>query len=86
MVLLLGTVSVGVLLVLAVSHHRARNRWVSPYGEVASAFRHVTRTEGIDFRPTNGLVGLRPAPVARGAQVVELSRHRAARAGHPAAV
>jgi hypothetical protein len=80
MVLLLGT-AIGVLVMGAAAgaRHRARPRWVSPYTDLASAMRSVTRTEAIEFRPTAGLVALRPAPRAHHADVVDLGHARSLR-------
>lgn len=80
MVLLLGT-ALGVLVVGAAAgaRHRARNRWVSPYAGLASAMRAVTRTEASEFRPTAGLVALRPAPRDHHAEVVDLGHARSLR-------
>ena len=80
MVLLLGT-AIGVLVVGAAAgaRHRARHRWVSPYTSLASAMRAVTRTEASEFRPTAGLVALRPAPRAHHADVVDLGHARTLR-------
>ena len=80
MVLLLGT-AIGVLVVGAAAgaRHRARQRWVSPYAVLASAMRVVTRTEASEFRPTAGLVALRPAPRVREADVVDLAHARSLR-------
>lgn len=80
MVLVLGT-AIGVLVVGAAAgaRHRARARWVSPYTGLASAMRAVTRTEASEFRPTAGLVALRPAPRAHHAEVVDLGHARALR-------
>jgi len=80
MVLLLGT-AIGVLVVGAAAgaRHRARHRWVSPYAGLASAMRAVTRTEASEFRPTAGLVALRPALRVPHAEVVDLGRARALR-------
>jgi hypothetical protein len=86
MELLLGS-TIGVLVVgVAAARHRARNRWVSPYAHLATAMRVVTRTEASEFRPTAGLLALRPAPVAPKAEVFELTRARSLRRRHPAAV
>ena len=87
MVLLLGS-TIGVLVVGAAAgaRHRARNRWVSPYTHLATAMRTVTRTETSEFRPTAGLVALRPAPVAPRAEVVDIGSARTVRHRHPAAV
>ncbi len=86
MLFLLGTAT-GILGVGAAAgaHHRARHRWVSPYTNLASAMRVVTRTEATEFRPS-GLIGLRPAPVVPDAEVFDLRHERALRTGHPAAV
>jgi hypothetical protein len=85
MLVVLGT-SMGIAIVGAMGlHHRARNRWVSPYTNLASAMRVVTRTEPTEFRPS-GLVALRPAPVAAQAEVFDLRHERALRSGHSAAV
>jgi hypothetical protein len=80
MVLLLGT-AIGVLVTGAAAgaRHRARNRWVSPYAGLASAMRAVTRTKASEFRPTAGLVALRPAPQPHRADVVDLGHARALR-------
>ncbi len=80
MVLLLGT-AIGVLVTGAAAgaRHRARNRWVSPYASLASAMRAVTRTKASEFRPTAGLVALRPAPQPHRADVVDLGHARALR-------
>jgi hypothetical protein len=76
MLLLLGTAT-GVLVVGAAAgaRYRARHRWVSPYSGLASAMRHVTRTEAMEFQPS-GLVSLRPAPVVPDAEVVDLDSRR----------
>jgi hypothetical protein len=86
MLFLLGTAT-GILGVGAAAgaHYRARHRWVSPYTNLASAMRVVTRTEATEFRPS-GLVGLRPAPVVADAEVFDLRRERALRTRHPAAI
>ena len=87
MVLLLGSV-IGVLVVGAAAgaRHRARHRWVSPYTDLASAMRAVTRTEQSEFRPTAGLVALRPAPIPPRADIVDLGSVRARRDRQSAAV
>jgi hypothetical protein len=79
MLLLLGTAT-GILGVGAAAGVRLRNRhrWVSPYTTLASAMRHVTRTETTEFRPS-GLVTLSPAPIAPDAQVFDLRAERAQR-------
>jgi len=41
--------------------------------------RAVTRTEASEFRPTAGLVALRPAPRAHHAEVVDLGHARSLR-------
>jgi hypothetical protein len=84
MLLLLGTAT-GILGagVAAGARYRARHRWVSPYANLASAMRVVTRTEATEFRPS-GLVALRPATVTPDAEVYDLRRERAMR--QPAAV
>jgi hypothetical protein len=71
MVLLLGTAT-GILVMGAAAgaRYRARHRWVSPYSDLASAMRVVTRTQASEFRPS-GLVALRPAPVVPEAEVVD---------------
>ncbi len=80
MVLLLGT-AIGVLVVGAAAgaRHRARHRWVSPYTSLSSAMRAVTRTEASEFRPTAGLVALRPAPRVDPTDVVDLGHARTLR-------
>jgi hypothetical protein len=79
MLFLLGTAT-GILGVGAAAgaHYRARHRWVSPYTNLASAMRVVTRTEATEFRPA-GLVALRPAPVIPEAEVFDLGHERARR-------
>jgi hypothetical protein len=79
MLLLLGTAT-GILAVGAAAgaRYRARHRWVSPYTNLASAMRAVTRTEAHEFRPS-GLVALRPAPAAPKAEVFDLGHERARR-------
>jgi hypothetical protein len=79
MLLLLGTAT-GILAMGAAAgvRHRARHRWVSPYTNLASAMRAVTRTEANEFRPA-GLVALRPAPVLPEAEVFDLGHERARR-------
>jgi hypothetical protein len=86
MLLLLGTAT-GILGAGAAAgaRYRARHRWVSPYTNLASAMRVVTRTEATEFRPA-GLVALRPARVAADAEVYDLHHERALRSRHPAAV
>jgi len=86
MLLLLGTAT-GILAVGAAAgaRHRARNRWVSPYTDLAKAMRVVTRTEPTEFRPS-GLVALQPAPAVAHAEVVDLSNVRVLRARQTAAV
>ena len=86
MVLLLGS-TIGVLVVGAAAgaRHRARHRWVSPYTDLATAMRAVTRTEASEFRPT-GLVALRPAPTPPRADIVDLGSVRALRHQESAAV
>ena len=86
MLVLLGT-AMGIMSVGALSgaRYRARHRWVSPYTNLASAMRVVTRTESSEFRPA-GLVALRPAVVAPQAEVYDLRHERAVRSGHSAAV
>ena len=81
MVLMLG-IAIGVLVVGAGAgaRHRARSRWVSPYTDLATAMRSVTRTEPSDFRPTSGLLALHPAPRPRRAELVDLSEARSLRA------
>jgi hypothetical protein len=76
MLLLLGTAT-GILGIGAAAgaRHRARHRWVSPYQNLASAMRTVTRTETSEFRPS-GLVTLRPAAVAPSAEVVDFQAAR----------
>jgi hypothetical protein len=76
MLLLLGTAT-GILVVGAAAgaRHRARHRWVSPYSDLASAMRVVTRTQTTEFRPS-GLVALRPAPVLPDAEVVDFAAVR----------
>jgi len=85
MLFLLGTAT-GILGagVAAGARYRARHRWVSPYTNLASAMRVVTRTEATEFRPA-GLVALRPAPAVAEADVYDLRRERALRT-HSAAV
>jgi hypothetical protein len=86
MLFLLGT-AMGILAVGAAAgaRYRARHRWVSPYTNLASAMRVVTRTEASEFRPS-GLVGLRPAPVVHDAEVFDLHHERALRARQPVGV
>ena len=76
MLLLLGTAT-GVMMLgaIVVSRYRARHRWVSPYTNLASAMRVVTRTEASEFRPA-GLVALRPAVTPPTADVVDLDAVR----------
>jgi hypothetical protein len=79
MVLLLGT-TMGIVMVGAAAgaRHRARHRWVSPYSDLASAMRVVTRTQVSEFRPA-GLVTLSPAPVLPDAEVVDFAAVRRTR-------
>ena len=79
MLLVLGTAT-GILTVGAAAgaRYRARHRWVSPYTNLASAMRVVTRTETNEFRPS-GLVALRPAPAVPDADVFDLGHERARR-------
>jgi hypothetical protein len=79
MLLLLGTAT-GILGASAAAgaRYRARHRWVSPYSDLASAMRVVTRTEAHEFR-SSGLVALRPAPVAPDAEVFDFGHERARR-------
>jgi hypothetical protein len=76
MLLLLGTAT-GILVVGAAAgaRYRARHRWVSPYSDLASAMRAVTRTQATEFRPS-GLVALRPAPVLPEAEIVDFAAAR----------
>jgi hypothetical protein len=48
---------------------------VSPYSDLASAMRAVTRTQATEFRPS-GLVALRPAPVLPEAEIVDFAAAR----------
>jgi hypothetical protein len=41
--------------VLGVRSRRHRPRWVSPYSVERAAFQRVTRTEPMDFEPSNGV-------------------------------
>lgn len=76
MLVLLGTAT-GIFVVGAAAgvRHRARHRWVSPYSDLASAMRVVTRTQTSEFRPS-GLVALRPAPAVPEAEVVDFAAAR----------
>ena len=86
MAMLLG-MTVGTLVVVAVGRRlRDRSRWVSPYAHLAQAMRTVTRTDESEFRAAAGLVGLRPAPVASRAVVLDLDEARAVRHREPIGV
>ena len=85
-VIFASVVALSTASVLGVRSRRHRPRWVSPYSVERAAFQRVTRSEPVEFHPSNG-VHLVAVPDID-ANVVSLAdrRHRGiaqARAKHP---
>ncbi|HYF45394.1 MAG TPA: hypothetical protein VD926_04240 [Acidimicrobiales bacterium] len=54
-------------------HHRPR--WISPYSVERAAFQRVTRTDTVEFQPSNGVHVIRMV-ADRDADVVSLNERR----------